>query len=586
MTCNTILVFQIEELQRVHDAHSMHKKIKELTGGRRQKAHFLINEEGKIIIDMKEKLKQWENYIQKLFDDEREPPNDMEEDNGPDILKDEVKYAIKTIKAGKALGPDELPGDVLKLIEEEHLGTLTLLLNQIYKTGIIPREWLKSTFITLPKKTNAKKCEEYRTISLMSHTLKIFLKIIHRRIYRKLEDNISNTQFGFRNGFGTREALFAFNVIMQRCLDVNQNIHICFLDYNKAFDRVQHNQLMDTLEEEGLDSRDIRVIQNLYFNQRAVVRVEAETSDELEIKRGVRQGCVLSPLLFNIYSEKIMAKALEHETGGIKINGIAINNLRYADDTVLLAENTEDLQRMLNNVIQASQERGLTLNTKKTKYMVITKTNVPDVPLYAGGDRLEKVNSYNYLGTYVNSSADHYAEIKIRIEKARTSFVNMKRILCSRDLSLNLRTRLLKCYVFSVLLYGVEAWTLNKASEKRLQAFEMWTYRRMLRISWTDHVTNLEVLRRMGKEPEILHEVKKRKLSYLGHIMRGPKYEILHLIIQGKIIGKRSVGRRRISWLRNLREWFNCSSCDLFKAAVNKVRIAMMIANLRDGEGT
>ncbi|KAI5746878.1 hypothetical protein M8J77_008501 [Diaphorina citri] len=258
MTCNTILVFQIEELQRVHDAHSMHKKIKELTGGRRQKAHFLINEEGKIIIDMKEKLKQWENYIQKLFDDEREPPNDMEEDNGPDILKDEVKYAIKTIKAGKALGPDELPGDVLKLIEEEHLGTLTLLLNQIYKTGIIPREWLKSTFITLPKKTNAKKCEEYRTISLMSHTLKIFLKIIHRRIYRKLEDNISNTQFGFRNGFGTREALFAFNVIMQRCLDVNQNIHICFLDYNKAFDRVQHNQLMDTLEEEGLDSRDIR----------------------------------------------------------------------------------------------------------------------------------------------------------------------------------------------------------------------------------------------------------------------------------------------------------------------------------------
>uniref|UniRef100_A0A8D8QZA6 Uncharacterized protein n=1 Tax=Cacopsylla melanoneura TaxID=428564 RepID=A0A8D8QZA6_9HEMI len=91
---------------------------------------------------------------------------------------------------------------------------------------------------------------------------------------------------------------------------------------------------------------------------------------------------------------------------------------------------------------------------------------------------------------------------------------------------------------------------------------------------------------RMGKQVEILEEVKKRKLTYLGHIMRGPKYKILHLIIQGKIVGKRSVGRRRISWLRNLRDWFSCSSQDLFKAAINKVRLTLMVANLRHGDGT
>lgn len=260
--------------------------------------------------------------------------------------------------------------------------------------------------------------------------------------------------------------------------------------------------------------------------------------------------------------------------------------MRYADDTVLLAENMSDLQNMLNNVITASREYGLTLNVKKTKYMIVTKTEVPNEGLYVEGEGLERVERYDYLGTSVNCSVDYCSEIKIRIEKARASFMKIKKLLCSRDLNLDLRTRMLKCYVFPVLLYGVEAWTLNVYCERKLEAFEMWTYRRMLRIPWTEHVTNVEVLRRMEKGVEILHEVKKRKLQYLGHIMRGQRYEILQLIIQGKIVGKRSVGRRRISWLRNLREWFNVTSSNLFKAAASKIRIAMMIANLRHGDGT
>jgi len=129
--------------------------------------------------------------------------------------------------------------------------------------------------------------------------------------------------------------------------------------------------------------------------------------------------------------------------------------------------------------------------------------------------------------------------------------------------------------------YGVEAWTLNVYCERKLEVLEMWTYRRMFRIRWTEHVTNVQVLRRTEKSLEILHEGKKRKLQYIGHVMRGQRYEILQLIIQGS--GKRSVGRRRISWLRNLREWFGITS-NLFKAAVSKVRTAMMIANLRHGD--
>ena len=113
------------------------------------------------------------------------------------------------------------------------------------------------------------------------------------------------------------------------------------------------------------------------------------------------------------------------------------------------------------------------------------------------------------------------------------------------------------------------------------KAFEIWLYRRILRIFYVDRVTNEEVLLRLLKQTELNTEVKIRKLQYLGPIMRGTRYQMLQVIIQGKIVGKRSVERRRMSWLRNLKEWFNCSSNHLFRAAVNKLKIIMMIANLR-----
>uniref|UniRef100_A0A8D9BKL9 Reverse transcriptase domain-containing protein n=1 Tax=Cacopsylla melanoneura TaxID=428564 RepID=A0A8D9BKL9_9HEMI len=110
--------------------------------------------------------------------------------------------------------------------------------NTIYSNYLtkfmIPKEWLKSTFITLPKKSNAKKCSDYRTISLMSHALKIFLRIIHNRIYTKLEAHISNTQFGFRNSLGTREALFSIQVLIQKCRDVEHPVYLCFIDFEKS----------------------------------------------------------------------------------------------------------------------------------------------------------------------------------------------------------------------------------------------------------------------------------------------------------------------------------------------------------------
>jgi len=273
-----------------------------------------------------------------------------------------------------------------------------------------------------------------------------------------------------------------------------------------------------------------------------------------------------------------MYQKLEHSKAGITING---NNIRYADDTLLFADSVTDLQLLLETLNNHSHNHGLELNLKKTKFMIITKKDNVYADLTISNTQIERVRSYKYLGAWITDTNDQTKEIKTRIEIARQAFIKMKKFLCCRDIALKLRIRMLRCYVFSVLLYGMEAWTLKQSNIKNIEAFEMWCYRRILKISWTERITNKAVLLKMEKDCELLNTIKKRKLEYLGHIMRGSKYSLLRLIVQGKIIGKRSIGRRRISWLRNLREWYGCSSVDLFRAAVNKIKITMMISNLR-----
>lgn len=172
--------------------------------------------------------------------------------------------------------------------------------------------------------------------------------------------------------------------------------------------------------------------------------------------------------------------------------------------------------------------------------MIISKDKIPYVHLNINGNHIERVHKYKYLGTIINDQWDHSQKIKCRIEKSRAVFNGMANVLKSHNLNMDIKLRLLRCYVFSVLYYGVESWTLTGAMEMKLEAFEMWLYRRMLRVSWTQRVTNIEILHRMGKEREVLNTVKCRKLQYLRHIMRNEtRYRLLQCILQEKVYGRR-----------------------------------------------
>ena len=182
----------------------------------------------------------------------------------------------------------------------------------------------------------------------MSHVTKALMKVILERNKAKIDWEVSPTQSGFRRGIGTREGIFNLPIINERYLEKHKDVYICFIDYEKAFDRVKHEKLYEVLTAMNFDGKDVRIIANLYWGQVAVVRTKKGNSRNITIKRGTRQGCVLSPYLFNLLTEMISREV--NPTWDVSVGGKRLSNLRCADDTALMAESETELQRILNRV--------------------------------------------------------------------------------------------------------------------------------------------------------------------------------------------------------------------------------------------
>ena len=184
---------------------------------------------------------------------------------------------------------------------------------------------------------------------------------------------LPDVQAGFRKGRGTRDQIASVHWIIEKARDFQENIYFCFIDYAKAFDCVDRNKLLKILQEMGISDHLTCLLRNLYASQEATVRTSHRTMDWFQTGKGICQGCILSPCLFNFYAEYIMRNfGLDEAQSGIKTVGKSINNLRYAGDTTLMTESEEELKSLLK-VKEESEKVGLKLNIQKMK---ITASNV------------------------------------------------------------------------------------------------------------------------------------------------------------------------------------------------------------------
>ena len=278
---------------------------------------------------------------------------------------------------------------------------------------------------------------------------------------------------------------------------------------------MDHNKLWKILKEMGIPDHLTCLLSNLYAGQ------EHGTIDWFQMGKGVHQGYILSPCLFNLYAEYMQNAGLDEAQAGIKIVRRNINNLRYADDTTLMAESEEELKSLLVKVKEESEKGGLKLNIQKTRIM----TSVPITSYQIYGETMETVKDFIiWGGSKISANGDCSHEIKRCLLLGRKAMTNLDSILKSRDITLATKVHLVKALGFSEVVYGCESWTIKKAEHCRIDAFELWYRRRFLRVPWTARRSNQSFLNEISPEYSLAGLMLKLKLQYFGHLMRRTDY--------------------------------------------------------------
>ena len=493
------------------------------------------------------------------------------------------------MKSGKAAGADNIPGELIKEGGPAMEKMLHKICQKVREEGSWPATWTKSLVLPLFKKGNIQLCQNYRTISLISHPSKVLLRIILNRLKPKVESVLSEEQAGFRKGRSTVEQICSLRIICEKYREHQLPLHLMFIDFKKAFDRVWHDALWNTMRIYHIGNKTTDLIAALYKDAKSAVVTEQGMGAWFPTTVGVRQGCLLSPILFNLFIDRIMQESItegteqeedyqepqkdetdekedtrecadendEHEDTSVKIGGRMINSLMFADDIALLAGSHSELQEKSDSLNQSSKRFGMEISAEKTKTMTITAEKTEQAPITMNGKPLEQVETFTYLGANINQEGGSSKEIISRLAKTYSCLKNNEILWKSKNISIPTKIRILRALVISVFLYGCESWTLTAYLEKRISALEMICYRRLLRVSYKDHISNdiirEQITQHIGPHKDLLSTVKERKLKWFGHVTR--RKSIANTIMHGTVRGSRPQGRPKKTWLQNIKDW-------------------------------
>ena len=408
-------------------------------------------------------LEQSENHI----NEEDVHINELDEQ----ISLAEVKQAIRKLKAGKASGIDEIPAEFVKAAEDMVAPFLTKLFNRVYDTGVFPKQWSQSVIVPLLKKGDINDPGNYRGISLLSIISKLFTSILNKRLYRwaESEHKICEEQAGFRKNYSTIDHLFTLVSMIKRCLygQRRSKLYVAFIDYLKAFDSVDRDILWVVLQKIQTSTKMLCMLQGIYNSVQSCVRWGPEMSEFFYCPAGVKQGCMLSPLIFSLLITEVADKVTTNGKHGVQLlPGLQeIFLLLFADDICLISTTPSGLQNQLNNLEKASSALGLTVNLKKTKVMVFRKGGhlSKTEKWFYQGKPVEVVNSYKYLGVTLTTKLSFDIALEEFAGRAKGKVVEIMKTMWSLgSTDVSVFFKLFDAQVKPMLLYASELWGLTR----------------------------------------------------------------------------------------------------------------------------
>ena len=457
----------------------------------------------------------------------------------PTVLKGEVRQVVKTGPKGKAAGNDGITTKAIHVFGETGIQWLTTIFQKAWVERRVPEDWQKAIVVPIWKRKGSKKdCSTYRGISLLSHVGKMYPKILEQHTRVKTEHLLSDAQSGFRKGRGCTDAIFALWQLCERAIEYGQDLHLLFVDQEKAFDRVNRDKLWKVLEQYGVMGQLLNNIQAIYANSRSAVRTASGTSDWFPVTSRVRQGCNLSPLLFVIYMDQITKEANPDPE--------ALNELMFADDQVMVNNDKIQLQEHTDQLHERCKTYGMKISTSKTEVMAVSKR--PDkLDININGTQLKHTNEFTYLGSMFTENGKLDREIEIRCQKASAVSYQLASLLKHPSISTSTKAKLTNAIFLPTLIYQCQTWSLTKDLKRKLVTCEMKCLRKAVNKTRRDKIRNKVIRDMVGAKP-VLQHIKQQQIKWFGHITRMPINQPALWAYNTKYSDWRARGRPRKWW--------------------------------------
>ena len=358
--------------------------------------------------------KRWKSHFQELFTknaDDTPIPNSPST-TGPldyDISSEELEDASYILRNGKSTGKDGILNEMIRCLLNTHPDIILRLFNTILSSGLPVLPWNTSIFSPIHKKGSKMDPDNYRAIALSCCLSKFYAAILNRRLLNfAIENNIIHkSQLGFMPGNRCSDAMIIlYNLFVKYCKQRNGYMYGCFVDFRKAFDTIPRHLLFQKLLSHNITEKFYDSIDNMYTQALACIPLGEEITSSFRINQGVKQGCILSPLLFNIFLADLPDQLNHGDARPVQINDTeSLNSLIWADDLLILSESESGLNTMLQNLLSYTQKNLMHVNLDKTKCMIFNKTGRLIRRTFSfGNTRLEMVKEYKYLGFLVTPS--------------------------------------------------------------------------------------------------------------------------------------------------------------------------------------
>lgn len=395
-----------------------------------------------------------------------------------EITKEEILSAISKLKNNKACGIDGISNEFLKAAKTKLLDTLTTLFNITLDTGVIPSQWSLGYIKPIYKnKGDRSDPNNYRGITILSCTSKLFTTCLNNRLVKYLDINncIGEEQAGFRPQYSTLDHIFTLHVLVELFKAKSKRLYCAFIDFEKAFDKINRYALWDKLHKNNIDGKFLNVVKNLYKNAKSCVKNGNICSNYFISNTGVRQGEILSPLLFSMFLNDLN-EYVSNFSNGLFVNYSDFLNtentdldvylklclLLYADDTVLLADNPTDFQNSLSAMHTYCKNFQMKVNAQKSKVLIFSKGKVRTVPqFFLGHEELERVDDYCYLGVIFNYNGNFNKCQKKLSDQANKAIYSLLNKCVKMHIPFDMQFELFDKLILPILLYGSEIWGIS-----------------------------------------------------------------------------------------------------------------------------